>query len=406
MTNLKFFNPPIDEAGMMAAYDRPVLEQFQERLGISDAWVTYSWGFSDQTEAEDYEFLRRSLPNFRQLGIKTHAYVQGLNVVTADHEGDLLCRDPHGRPIPYHRARHLTCPLNPAARALLLRRVEAACREDTDGVFIDNFFYGKFPLPALRRTPFFGCACQFCREAFWKHTGAPPPTWMKIEDVATREYISFRCRVMAELSADIGALCRRYGKLYGCNGLDLDLNPRFFYGYEVRDLLPNQDYVLVENFNHPSRGRSNSHLSTLIASAKIPVGIVSYVNPIGRHQDLTQADLDAVYSDAKRVGYLPIYKGSEFSTGGQWHVLKPTNFSAPTLLPPVTRSRRPLARRTMLGAAIRLAAGRFQSELQWLLYHSPHARWALGWLIDDAMQRAGLVMASSDRAWLRVSPSA
>lgn len=392
MTDLKFFNPAKDESAFEHAYDKPVLEKLQKVLGLTDAWVTYSWGFSDRTEREDREWLRARLPNFQALGIKTHAYVQGLNVVTADFGDDLAARDRNGRPLPYHRGRHLTCPLNPRARALLCERVEAAAREDVDGVFVDNFFFGAFPLPTWGVTPFFGCACEHCRLAFW---GKRPPAWLRLDEPLTAEYLAFRTETMGQLAADLGAICRRHGKLYGSNGLDLGLDPRLFYGYEPTDLARAQSYLLTENFNHPSRGGSNAHLARL-ADLGVPLAAVSYVKAIGRHGALTQQDIDGAFSDAVHSGVLPVYKGSEFVTDGRWHPLSPEGLREPMLLPAVVRAARTKKRGTV-ASLLQLAAGRHQTRLQGWMYESKLARRAFGGILDRGMEAAASLLGGSPR---------
>ncbi len=401
MTNLKFFNPAIDEAAFERAYDKSVLETLQSTLGLTDAWVTYSWGFSDRTEREDRQWLRARLPNFQALGIKTHAYVQGPNVVTADFSHDLLCRDRHGQPIPYHRGRHLTCPLNPRARALLIDRVEAAAREDVDGVFVDNFFFGKFPLPTWGITPFFGCACAHCRLAFWgKRSNVP--TWLQLDDPLTADYLAFRTETMGQLAVDLAAICRRYGKLYGSNGLDLGLDPRLFYGYDPQSLARAQSYLLTENFNHPSRGRTNAHLKAF-TELGVPLATVSYVQSIGRHAALTQRDIDGAFSDAVRTRTLPVYKGSEFVTNGCWHPLAPDGLREPMLLPappPSVRTRK----RGFVASLLQLAASRYQTRLQGWMYESKLARYALGGVVDRGMEAAASLLGNEGRR--RLSPSA
>ncbi len=399
MTKLKFFDPAIDERAFLEAYEPEALRALRDTLGLTDMWVTASWGFSDATEQEDAAWLRSKLPNFHRLGLKTHAYVQGPNIVSADFEEDLLCRGRDGNPIPYHRGRRLTCPLNPAARELLLRRVEAAAREDVDGVFVDNFFFGKFPLPTWGWTPFFGCACAHCRAAFWKET---PPAWLHLDDPLTQSYIAFRTQTMAALAAELAAICRRHGKLYGCNGLDLDLDPRFFYGYDPKDLATTQSYLLTENFNHPSRGRSNGHLSPLITTTGVPLAVVSYVRSIGRHSALTQTDIDGVYTDATRHGYLPIYKGSEFFTHGRWHPLSPAEIRSPRTIPLAPLL--PTSRAGTISSALRLVLSRYQTPIQTLMYESRLARQTLGRLIDDTTERASEMLTA--RHWLHPSSSA
>ena len=57
MIKLKFFNPKIDRHSLMHSYDYNYLSKAKELFGITDVWATYSWGFSPETEKEDYKFF-------------------------------------------------------------------------------------------------------------------------------------------------------------------------------------------------------------------------------------------------------------------------------------------------------------------------------------------------------------
>lgn len=386
MIRLKYFHPRIDEEGLMRSYDEDVLRKLQEKLHLTDAWITYSWGFSPATEKEDADFLRAKLDNFRKTGIKTHAYVQGTNLVYDEHKDkDYFCQDHAGHLIPYHRGRKLCCPVNPHFRAEFLRRVEEACKLGTEGVYIDNFHMGQFPLSLGGFATFFGCACKYCREAFRAFSGHSIPHAHYLDTEPSQAYIEFRCDVMHRLAKDIRDITTAYGKEFGSNSFDQNLHANLYYGYDLEHIRDMQDYLLFENFNHPLSGRSNAHHKPIINRSNKPIFIVSYKSVIGNHKDFTQRDLDAIYSESASVGYMPCYKASEFTTRRTWHNLDADKLREvhPTPLPTVQRSRlstwcasMPFARRVT--AMVNSIDLHFAERM----YESRFWRRALGWIAD------------------------
>lgn len=324
MIRLKYPQHRIDLPSLWQAYDEAQLVQAREKLGTTDAWVSYSWGFSEQTEQEDYAFLRQRLPNFQRQGIRTHAYVQGTNLVWAEHQDeDYYCRDYQGRLIPYHRGRKLTCPNNPAFRAYIQRKVLLALAEDVDGVFVDNMHFGLLPLVFGRRqVTFFGCNCQHCQQQFKRDTGAAIPGLFHIHSQVFQEYVDFRVRSLMSLVQVLADQVHAAGKQFGTNSFDPRLDTRLFYGTSMEALAEVQDYLLFENHHLPSRKRSNAYLRPLVQPLSRPVFVVSYKKGIGREQHYSQADFDAIYSESQQVGYIPCYKASEYTTRGVWHNLR------------------------------------------------------------------------------------
>lgn len=389
MIKLKYFSPPIAEEQLLRAYDADVLAGLQRALGTTDAWATYSWGFSDALEAEDRAFLRSKIANFKRLGMRVHAYVQGTNLVLADREDDPWCRDHRGRLIPYHRGRKLCCPLNPAFRRVLLERVEAACKEEVDGVFVDNFHFGQMPIPVGDGLSFHGCACQYCAAAFRRHSGAAIPQSHNADNGLSQAYTAFRVGVMRQLSKELRALTAAHGKQFGVNGLDADLNTEQFYGYSLQDLMCNQDYLLVENFNHPLVGRSNASLKHTIDASPVPVFIVSYRRTIGRHSASTQADIDAIAAEARALGYAPCFKASEFTTDGQWHNLdhegieEPREYAIDHSAATAEVSLRGLPRSRFLLFLV----NRWMTPFLTATYESLAFRKLFGWMVDAATMR-------------------
>lgn len=325
----KYPSPKIDNLSFLHLYDASYLSQAKELFGVTDAWVTYSWGFSSKKEHEDYSFLRRRLSIFKQLGIKTHAYVQGLNVVTADFsEQDLFCRDGWGKLVPYSRGRSFICPNNPAARSLLCDRVQLASEEDCDGVFVDNILFGLPPFTVHADIlPFFGCSCNHCQRAFEVAFGYPLPLKEKMHQQIT-DYLQFRSSSVTGLIKELATIARKKKKEFGINLYDPYLrNDVLFYGYSLLAIEPYLDYFLIENHSLPSQPRSsNDHLVPLLRSTQKPVFVVSYKNGIGFEPEYSQRDLNAIASESVRLGYQPCYKVTEFTTKGVWHTLDCSQF--------------------------------------------------------------------------------
>ncbi|MBZ0299062.1 MAG: hypothetical protein K8J31_04940 [Anaerolineae bacterium] len=324
MIRLKYPTHKIDRRSLWQSYDQEQLQQARDTLGITDAWVSYSWGFSEQTEQADYQFLRDRLVNFQRLGIKTHAYVQGTNLVWAEHQDtDYYCRDYRGRLIPYHRGRKLTCPNNPAFQAYLHRKVALALEEEVDGVFVDNMHFGLFPVMLGKgRFTFFGCQCAYCQEQFKREVGSPIPGLFHRQSELFEAYIDFRVRGLMALVRALAAQIHASGKAFGTNSFDPRYETRLFYGTDLQQLAQVQDYLLFENHHLPSKKRSNAYLQPLVSPLTLPVFVVSYHKGIGREKQYSQADLNAVYSESQALGYAPCYKASEYTTKHVWHNMR------------------------------------------------------------------------------------
>lgn len=319
----KYHSPRIDERSFLTLYDDDRVSQAKQVLGVSDAWVTYSWGFSEKTEQSDYRFIQEKLPHFQEHHIRTHAYVQGLNVVTSEFaDQDLFCRDARGRLIPYSKGRSLTCPNNPHFQTLIRQRVERACQESFDGIFIDNVIFGQPPsFLSQDVAPFFGCACVHCQRQFKKEHGSALPTHIRSAE-ALREYVQFRCDSVTRLLREQGQTAYQANKYFGINLYDpFHTTPELFFGYQLPAIEPHLDYFLIENHCLPSKSqRSNAHLTPLIQhSSQKSVCVVSYDRGIGFEPAYTQTDYDAIASEASALGYIPCYKVSEFTTEGVWH---------------------------------------------------------------------------------------
>ena len=183
MIELKYPGDKINHHSVLTAYDEDNLYHAQQKLGISDAWVSYSWGFHPSTEKPDYQFLRTKLKNFHKLGIRTHAYIQGPNLVYAEHQDrDYYCRSYNGQLIPYHRGRKMACVNNPYFKKYIEFKIGQALKEEVDGVFVDNCYFGQMPLMVgNKNVSFFGCNCQHCQKKFKQESGFSIPSYFKID---------------------------------------------------------------------------------------------------------------------------------------------------------------------------------------------------------------------------------
>lgn len=321
MIRTKWKNPRVDEKSFLTLYDTPFLERAKKEFGLTDLWVTYSWGFGDDTEKEQHSFIREKLPAVRTLGIRTHAYVQGFNVVTSEHaEKSFFARTAWGKKIPYSRGRHLLCPTNPETRAFLDGRVRNAARENVDGVFVDNIFFGALPFfVSLDFMSTLGCHCPHCQSAFKEIYGYALPTRPDSE-ATLRDVVAFRVRTVTEALSSLSRIAREHGKQFGVNLFDPRINtPELYFGYSLEALQPHLDYYLFENHAIETKGASvdNSHLRSL--PEQKTTFIVSYRHGIGMDSMYDRETLRSIFDDAREVGHAPCIKASEYVTDGVWH---------------------------------------------------------------------------------------
>lgn len=386
MIELKYFHPKIYRASFQNAYEYPLLKQAKEKLGVTDAWVTYSWGFGDETEKPDHEFLKSKLPNFQKLGIRTHAYVQGMNLVYNDfREKDFFCKNHIGKFLPYHRGRKLCCPINPNFREFLKNRVTQACQLDVNGIFIDNVHFGQIPIVHGDFATFIGCACRYCQEAFRKETGSDIPKTHNLKSEITEKYLAFRIHHLMTLMRELSEIAGSHGKLFGSNSYDTGFQPEIFFGTSIEYLEKIQDYLLFENHNHPLGKKSNSSLMPMIRKTKIPTVVVSYRKPIGKQPALKQKDIDAVFTESQKLGYVPCYKASEFTTRGMWHSMNPRNLNKPQLIELPSGRKRALRKRLQLPMIILKYVNKSYRPLMEKIYENRLVRGLFGWIIDKAM---------------------
>ena len=338
MLRLKYFNPPINESSFLTSYDQDYLWEVKKTFGVTDFFAMYSWGFSDEFESADREFILSRLANFKKLGLRVHAYIQGPNLVYRDFKDrDFFCIDNRGRKISYHRGRKLTCPNNPNFRKYIYQKIEQACEHDFAGIYMDNAFFGQLGLPSLARSPkvFVGCACKYCRGKFEKQTDRKFPKDFRDREL-TQQYLDFRADSLTEFLAEAAAIAHRAGKEFGSNSYDPRFDSKFVYGQDLSALDKIQDYFLFETISLPSQPDKKNHLylDELRQTGTIakPVFVLTYKKGISFDSSFRQKDFDSIFTEAEQLDYAPCLKGTEFVTRGRWHNLEIERYRSPRIL--------------------------------------------------------------------------
>jgi AraC-like DNA-binding protein len=359
----KYFDPQIHRSSFMHLYDRAFLREAKQKLGVTDMWVTYSWGFSDATERSDRAFITRRLPYFEAENIATHAYIQGFNLVTAEFQDrDVFCRDSRGRLLVYSKHRSLTCPNNPHARQIIIDRVQSASREAFDGIFIDNILFGLPPFYIRQDfASFFGCSCKYCQQRFEADFGYSLPLRHKVGRDVLRDYVRFRCQSVYDVLAELAQIARDAGKQFGINLYDPFWHtPEVYFGYSLEQVTPLLDYYLVENHALGKSGQiDNTHLMPVISANHKPVFVVSYRDGISYDAMYSQADIDAIWSEAAALGYSPCLKATEYITHGTWHALELAEVQEPAVRPIAVTARSKCVARPKASALIERRLVRF-----------------------------------------------
>jgi hypothetical protein len=338
MIHVKFFNPRIDEESLMTCYDYDYVARVQELFGVTDFWVTYSWGFSDETEEEDRRFVLDRLDNFKKLGIRTHAYIQGPNLVSSEFpDKDWWARDEKNRMIPYYRGRRMTSIHHPEYVDFLRQKIERTHGLGFDGIYVDNIQHGQLGIPHRRKgLPFVFCGdySQHARDAFQQATGHDIPTDFQRNPEVARAYLDFRVEANTDFIATMAEAAHSGGMVFGSNFYDPKFDPYSVYAIDLVRTAAVQDYVLFENHALPTSVDTRHHnqyieeLIDLYYPTK-PVFVVSYKKGIGMAPQFTQEDIDNVFSEAAQSNFHVCLKGGEFTTKGIWHSLYLDDYRPP-----------------------------------------------------------------------------
>ena len=150
-----FCPPEPDLIYTMANWYDPATIRFAKAAGLNVLWVTFSVGFSNETERDHQEQMRRYIHECHRQGIHVVAYESIANIFWED----LFAVHPaatnwpsigkDGKPVPYGAAnfakvgritRYMADLTKPEWRDYLRRRVDLAIDAGADGITYDNNF--------------------------------------------------------------------------------------------------------------------------------------------------------------------------------------------------------------------------------------------------------------------------
>ena len=313
----------------MECYDYNYLEQVKELFGVTDYWVTYSWGFSDKTEQEDREFILQRLDNFKKLDIRVHAYIQGPNLVYDEFKDtDWWALDEYQRLVPYYRGRRVCSIHNQDYVDYVVNKIENTYGLGFDGIYIDNIQHGQLGIPNQPgELPFVFCGdySQAAQADFYKDTGSQIPRDLEADPELTNEYLQFRVRANTRFIKKLSEVTHAGNMEFGSNFYDPKFDPTYIYAIDLKEMTDVQDYILFENHSLPTDNgdRHNGYIEELIEEWGIDkdVFVVSYENGVGMSPQFTQNQIDNLFSEAENANFNVCLKGGEFTTNGIWHSL-------------------------------------------------------------------------------------
>ncbi len=333
MIKLKYFDPPIDNQSLMSSYDYDYLAKVKETFGITDFWAMYSWGFSEKTELEEYKFLLDRIANFKKLGIKLHAYIQGPNVVYSEFpEIDWYCVDEKDRPITYYRGRRVVCINNPGFIDYKVKQINKMLGLGFEGIYMDNIQMGQVAIPTYSDDlpfVFAGCNCRYCQKLFKDQTGLDIPGDFESDKEITSKYLDFRSQSVTIFLKTISDLVHSKGLEFGVNNYEPKFNTKYEFGTDLQELNNVQDYFLFETHSLPRKDKSNYYIEALKQKITKPIFVVSYKNGVGWDSEFTQEDMDNLFTEDQQCKFYGCIKGSEYCTNGKWHNLYIEHYQKP-----------------------------------------------------------------------------
>lgn len=335
MIKEKFFNPKINESDLMNSYSYDYLAQIKDVFNVTDFWATYSWGFNESVEQEDYDFFLQNLKNFQKAGIKVHAYIQGPNVVYNNFKNkDWYAKDHKNRDIAYYRGRKVTCLNNSEFQNHILQKIHSLKDTGIDGIYIDNIQNGQMGIPLTHNgLPFVfsGCNCVTCQSKFKQFSGKSIPTDFEQDVEITKSFLDFRVKSTTAFVKILANAAHENNLQFGTNSFDPKYNTQTVFGTELSSLQEIQDYLLFET--HALRDATSIEKITSVADAsQKPTFVISYKHGIGYDPELTQEDVNHIYAVAEEHKFSPALKGSEFTTKNIWHNLDPRKFKTPQVV--------------------------------------------------------------------------
>jgi len=194
-----------DQALAVARWYDPRNVELVERAELNWIWVTFSNGFSLESERPHHEQLRAFIAACHRRGIHVTAYMSIANIFPDDmfrrepRSTNWLALNAEGKPIPYGAAdysgftkvtRYLACLRHPEWREYLKRRVERVIAAGGEGVMWDNALMVR-------------CHCARCEADYarWRERAGAPEEWAA--------WTASHREMLAELVAELHAHAQR-----------------------------------------------------------------------------------------------------------------------------------------------------------------------------------------------------
>jgi len=142
----------------------------------------------------------------------------------------------------------MTCINNPRFIEYLEKKVSLALKEGVDGIFLDNLFFGIFPITMGNKVSFFGCNCRHCQTKFKTEYGMNIPKLFDTNSELFSCYQDFRTRSMSNFISHFSEIVTKNNKKFGFNNLDPKLNSKLAYGLDFESYANKVDYFLFEKY--------------------------------------------------------------------------------------------------------------------------------------------------------------
>ena len=169
LSGWEYMFDPVNAYACCTAYDDDRLIELAKQAHVNWVWVTWSVGFSLESEAIQRKLAKRFLDRCHENGLKVTSYHSIANIFRKDfmekhpEAESWLQRDKNGKIVPYtavgnveEAPRCLACLTSPEWRAYVNEHVGSAVDAGVDAVYFDNAYDG--------------CYCQRCNERFRRYT--------------------------------------------------------------------------------------------------------------------------------------------------------------------------------------------------------------------------------------------
>jgi len=331
MNKLKFMHVPVDENIHIESHQPAGADIVVNQMKQNWVHLTYSWGFPNEDEQEDWESFRQATKSYHEQKVDVFAYIQTSNCVFegSNKIKNWYAMDPHGRKFFYYTNRFMTCLQNQEWITFLKERIKGAIDRGADGIFFDNLWYATQP------TGFgeswlgsAGCYCDLCREKYRNVFGDSIPEWIDPTDPFAERYLNWRSEQLTDLFKNLASYARSLKKdvKISANDYDVVMRPsKLIHGIDFRSYADIQDLMMIENFCLPNwePGEKirfpNNAMTIRVAKSQLPdqkhLSVLSYDVGIGFDDVYPTRRILQGMSEITALGASVTTKGTEYFDG-------------------------------------------------------------------------------------------